>query len=102
MDDDSLKLLPIWQGGRFERGRTYFDLDNPERGPFDATGDEAWPSDHTYVCRTDVPEEVWAQLVTWRRPISPMQADMIEMTVDDLGTPQETIAPGEVGPRPSR
>ena len=37
MTDDALKQIPIWRGNRFERGRTYFDLDNPERGPFVAS-----------------------------------------------------------------
>src|SRR5437870_1571080 len=73
MSDDDLKLVRIWHGTRFDRDREYFDLDNPERGPFVATGDERPPTDHTYTCRTDVPEEVWAKLATWRQPVSPNQ-----------------------------
>ena len=77
MSDDDLKLLPIWHGKSFERGQIYFDLDNPERGPFAATGDEAWPADYTYVCRTEVPEQVWAKLVTWRQPAEARDGDSI-------------------------
>ena len=98
MSDDALKQIPIWRGNRFERGRTYFDLDNPERGPFVATGDEGLPSDHTYTQREQVPEQIWAQLITWRQPISPDQARAIESTVGDFGIEPEPGGPGAGGP----
>ena len=88
MSEDNLKLLPIYKGGSFERGHMYFDLDNPDRGPFVADGTEGWITDHTYVRRDDVPEEIWAQLITWRQPISGDQGRAIEMTAQDLGTPR--------------
>ena len=47
MTDDELKQIPIWDGRVFERNRMYFDLDNPERGAFVATGDERPPTDLT-------------------------------------------------------
>jgi len=78
MSEDHLKLLPIWHGTRFTRGHEYFDLDNPDRGAFVATGDEGVPTNWTYVCRDDVPENVWAELITWRQPISGRQAEAIE------------------------
>ena len=85
MSDDGLKALQLWHGGRFERGHEYFDLDNPDRGAFVATGDEGTPSaEGVYVCRDNVPEQVWAQLVTWRQPVSARQVEAIEMTVDAL------------------
>jgi hypothetical protein len=66
--DDHLRQIRIWKSPRFEANRMYFDLDNPERGPFVATGDEGFITDHTYVCRDEVMEDVWAQLVAWRQP----------------------------------
>ena len=89
MHDDALKLIPIWQGSRFERGRVYFDLDNPERGAFVASGDEGIPSDYTYACMSDVPEEIWALLVTWRQPISEDQGDVIASVQEHLRIPGE-------------
>jgi hypothetical protein len=44
MSDDELKQVTIWRGTRFEPGQQYFDLDNPSRGPFVATGDEHPPT----------------------------------------------------------
>jgi hypothetical protein len=69
MSDDDLKQIAIWDGWSFEANQTYFDLDNPERGPFTATGQEAIPHDWTYVRERDVPPQVWAKLVTWKRPL---------------------------------
>lgn len=100
MDDDSLKLIPIWKGPRFEHNKIYFDLDNPERGSFIAAGDEAPPTDWTYVCRDDVPEQVWARLVTWRQPVSADQAEAIEATVETLGVGRDQSAAGEARPLP--
>src|SRR5215216_585040 len=64
MNDDALKQLTIWRGPRFQAGELYFDLDNPERGPFEATGDEQ-------------PPKVWAMLVTWRQPVNEAQGDSL-------------------------
>ncbi len=44
MDDDTLKGPTIWEGNRFAADEEYFDLDNPARGPFVATGGEGAPS----------------------------------------------------------
>lgn len=78
LSDDEMKLLPIYKGNHFDRGQIYFDLDNPERGPFVATGDEGQTTDHTYVSRGEVPEQVWARLITWRQPMTADQAESIE------------------------
>lgn len=86
MSDDRLQLIRIWQGDRFEPGKLYFDLDHPERGPFTATGDEGFITDHTYVCRDETTEEAWAQLITWRRPLSDDQAESIAVRTQNLGT----------------
>ncbi len=95
MGDDLLKALPIWQGSRFERGQIYFDLDNPERGPFVATGEEAPPKDHTYACRAELPERVWAQLVTWRQLVSQDQGQALQASVNELGIAREQSAAGD-------
>jgi hypothetical protein len=100
MDDDDRKQVRIWKGSRFERGQMYFDLDNPARGPFVATGEEAPPTDHTYTCRNEVPEQVWAKLATWQQPISESQAQAIEGTVAELGVGREQSAAGEARPLP--
>jgi hypothetical protein len=78
MSDDMLKQVSIWQGRRFEPGEEYFDLDHPERGSFVATGDEGQPSDYTYAVRSETSERAWAQLVTWRQPISQSQGEQIQ------------------------
>jgi hypothetical protein len=80
MSDDQLRQVRIWKGARFEANRMYFDLDNPERGAFVATGDESPIADHTYACRDEMMEDVWAQLVTWRQPVDRDQAAAIGAT----------------------
>ncbi len=98
MSDDAMKLISIWQGMRFERGRVYFDLDNPDRGAFVATGAEGIPTGYTYTCMSDVPEEIWAQLITWRQPVSVDQGDAIASIEEHLHIPQERSAAGDFRP----
>lgn len=91
LSDDMLRQVRIWKGPRFERNRMYFDLDNPERGPFVAGGDEGFIADHTYVCRDEVMEDVWAQLITWRQPVSRDQMDAIEASTEETGARQAPL-----------
>jgi hypothetical protein len=100
MSDDELKQVTIWRGTRFEAGQQYFDLNNPSRGPFVATGDEHPPSDHTYACRADVTERVWARLATWDQLVSVSQAQAIDRHVKDMSTGRERSAAGEARPLP--
>jgi hypothetical protein len=95
MADDLLQEIRIWQGARFEPNRTYFDLDNPERGAFVATGDEGPITDHTYACRDEVSEAAWAQLVTWGQPVSEDQAHAIAIQEQQIGIGPE-LGPGQV------
>jgi hypothetical protein len=95
MSDEVLAQLPIWRGPRFERGQEYFDLDNPERGPFVATGDEKPPTDWTYVCRAEATERAWAQLVTWRQPVSRDEAEAREWQRRALGIGREVSGAGD-------
>lgn len=100
MSDDDLKQIRIWDGTRFEAGQEYFDLDNPSRGPFVASGDERPPTDHTYACRAEVPERVWARLATWDQLVSVSQAQALDAQVKNLGIGREQSAAGEAHPLP--
>ena len=100
MSDDDLKQVSIWRGTRFEAGQQYLDLDNPERGPFVATGDEHPPTDHTYACRAEVPERVWMRLATWDQLVSPSQAEAIDTQTRNLGIGRERSAAGPARPLP--
>jgi hypothetical protein len=82
MDDDLLRQLRIWKGARIEANREYFDLDNPARGPFVATGREHPGADHTYAAREEVMPDAWAQLITWRQALTADQAEAIEIETE--------------------
>jgi len=100
MSDDDLKQVPIWHGRRFQAGQEYFDLDNPARGPFVATGDEHAPTHHTYIARADVPERIWARLVTWDQLVSESQAQALDTQARMFGVGREQSAAGEARPLP--
>jgi hypothetical protein len=102
MSDDALKQLLLWHGTRFEPNHEYFDLHNPERGAFVASGDEDRPLDRGYVRRADVPEQIWAQLVTWKQLVSEDQAEAIDETVGAFGMGREQSAAGEAHPLPPK
>jgi hypothetical protein len=94
-DDELLKEIRIWKGARFEPNRTYFDLDNPQRGPLVASGDEGLITDHTYACRDEVSERAWARLATWQQPVSANQARAIAIQEAQTGI-GPALGPGEV------
>lgn len=98
MSDDKLKLLPLWRGSRFEPGVEYFDLDNPDRGPFTAEGGEGRPSDHSYVRRLDVPIEIWTELITWRQLIDASQGESLAVQSTALGDVPERSPAGTFNP----
>jgi hypothetical protein len=100
MSDDALKALRVWKGHRFEGDHVYFDLRDPDRGAFVASGDEGPPTSGVFVRRDDVPEQFWAQLITWRQPVSASQAEAIDMTSRELGIGREQSAAGEARPIP--
>ena len=100
MSDDELKEVTIWHGTRFVAGQEYFDLDNPARGAFVATGEEHPPTHHTYTSRNGVPERVWARLVTWDQLISVSQAQALDTQVKNLGFGRERSAAGDGDPLP--
>jgi hypothetical protein len=100
MSDDALKALRLWKGRRFEGDHEYYDLKDPDRGAFVATGEEGVPTSGVFVCRDDVPEQFWAQLITWRQPVGARQAEAIDMTSRDFGMGREQSAAGEARPLP--
>ena len=94
-DDDLLKEIRIWKGARFEPNRMYFDLDNPQRGPFVAAGDEGPIADHTYACRDEVSERAWVRLATWQQLVSTDQARAMAIQEAQTGI-GPTLGPGQV------
>ena len=100
MSDDALKAVRLWKGRRFEGDHVYFDLNDPDRGAFVASGDEGVPNNGVFVCRDDVPEQFWAELITWRQPVSARQAEAIDMISRDFGIGREQSAAGEARPIP--
>ncbi|MCC6177362.1 MAG: hypothetical protein IT305_18840 [Chloroflexi bacterium] len=98
MEDQDLKQVLLWKGARFEPGHVYFDLDNPARGAFVATGDEKPPIDPTYACHDDVPERIWTKLITWMQPVSVSQAQALNMNEDAFDIEPEGSATGDGEP----
>jgi len=94
MSAGELKLLPIWRGTRLEPGVEYFDLNNPDRGPFIAEAREGRSTDHSYVRRLDVPIGIWTELVTWRQPIDASQGESLAAQAEALGDVPERSAAG--------
>lgn len=64
LDADELARLSVLESGaRLDQGGTYFDLNDPERGPFKAIGgQEAGPTER-YVAKRDTDHELWNRLV---------------------------------------
>jgi hypothetical protein len=100
MSDDALKALRLWKGRRLEADHMYFDLLDPDRGAFVATSDDGPPTSGVYVCRDDVPEQFWAQLITWRQPVGARQGEAIDRTGREFGMGREQSAAGEAHPIP--
>jgi hypothetical protein len=90
MDDDTLKQLSLWHESHLTPDEEYFDLANPERGPFVAGVDE-WPvtADRSYIARKQIPLRAWTQLVTWHKPISQDQGEALEAQERALGLKTE-------------
>ena len=85
MGDDALKQLTLWKGSRLAPNEQYFDLTNPERGPFIATGDEGPVGDRAYVARREMTLRAWTQLVTWHQPVSADQGGALAAQWRELG-----------------
>jgi cold shock CspA family protein len=100
MDDDLLKQLTLWRGGRLVAGDTYFDLDNPARGPFVVTGDERPITDHTYVAHSQAGEQAWIALTTWRQPIDESQGEALARQIEEVAPGPTQSAAGDARPRP--
>ncbi len=100
MDDDTLKQLTLWRGPHLTPDEEYFDLTNPERGPFLATGTEGPVADRTYVARKQMTLRAWTQLITWHRPIAADQGGALAAQEHALGLEREQSAAGEAHPLP--
>jgi hypothetical protein len=60
-DLDRLALIPA--GTELEQGAVYFDLDNPDRGPFKAIGGDAAGSGTRLIAKRETDYEIWNRLV---------------------------------------
>lgn len=64
LDGDDLKRLSILKAGtRLDQGSVYVDLNDLERGPFKAIGDQEASDDTRYVAKRDTDYEMWDRLV---------------------------------------
>ncbi len=100
MDDDTLKQLTLWRGPQLTANEEYFDLTNPERGPFLADGAEGPVTDRTYVARKQLTLRAWTQLITWHQPVSADQAEALSAQEQTLGIGRAQSAAGEAHPPP--
>lgn len=95
MGDDALKQLTLWRGGHLTPNEQYFDLTDPERGPFIATGDEGPVTDRTYVARQEMTLRAWTQLITWHQPVSADQGGALAAQWRELGIARPQSATDE-------
>lgn len=100
MGDDALKQLTLWRGARLAPNEQYFDLANPGRGPFIATGDEGPVAGDAYVARREMTLRAWTQLVTWGQPVSADQGEALAAQWRELGIERPQRAVDEVRPLP--
>ena len=64
LSDADLKQLPVLpEGTRLEQGGAYFDLNDPNRGEFKATGKMEAGSEHRFVAKSAVPYPLWNALI---------------------------------------
>ena len=64
LDADDLKRLSILKSGtQLDQGSVYVDLNDIERGPFKAIGDQEASDDTRYVAKRDTDYEMWGRLV---------------------------------------
>jgi len=64
LDADDLKRLSILTAGtQLDQGSVYVDLNDIERGPFKAMGDQEASDTTRYVAKRDTDYEMWGRLV---------------------------------------
>jgi hypothetical protein len=69
LDADDLNRLSILKSGtKLDQGSVYVDLNDLERGPFKAMGDQEASGDTRYVAKRDTDYEMWGRLVGQGRP----------------------------------
>jgi hypothetical protein len=63
LNDDDWEHLPIIPvGDHLEPGKTYFDLNHPERGTFKALGRQEVTGDNCFVAHDDLDPALWETL----------------------------------------
>jgi hypothetical protein len=68
LDPDLKQIRVLPDGARLKQGATYFDLNDPDRGEFTATGDmEAGPNNY-YVPKDEVHYNLWNLLIGVETP----------------------------------
>lgn len=61
---DELREIPVLpDGARLEQGAVYVDLLDPERRPFQATGDDRAPPERCLVPKAETPYPYWNRLI---------------------------------------
>ena len=60
-DLDRLTIIPA--GTDLEQGAVYFDLDNPDRGPFKAIGGDAAGPGSRLIAKRETDYEIWNRIV---------------------------------------
>jgi hypothetical protein len=67
--DDDLKQIPVLQlGMRLQQGATYFDLNDPGRGEFVATGDMEVGPEQAIVPKAEVDYQLWNRVTGVEHP----------------------------------
>jgi hypothetical protein len=67
LTDDEVSRVPLLQpGANLDQGSVYLDLDDPERGPFTASGNEAVRPGDRYVSKRDAEHEIWRRITRGR------------------------------------
>ena len=61
--DELQRLAIVAPGTQLEQGSVYFDLDDPERGPFKALAGHEARANNRYVAKRDTDYELWNRLV---------------------------------------
>ncbi len=62
-EDELTRLSILEPGTRLERGGTYLDLNDVERGPFTARGGQEAHPNNRYIAKRDTDYELWNRLL---------------------------------------
>ncbi|MFL5760071.1 MAG: hypothetical protein ACJ789_10040 [Thermomicrobiales bacterium] len=92
-DDDWAHLPVVRPDERLTSGATYFDLNDPERGPFQASDSQEATAENRFVAKDKLDPAIWNVFV------SPQQSsgdqDEIVRPIDGLRRGADQVASGE-------